>query len=253
MVMKKMGLLTIVWVLSWLVFPPSGQAAGFEAAVGIWMQNPQGKGSYKGDSLDLQSDLKYSSVNQFFGRAKIELPSFLPNLYLMITPMRFEGTGTKNTDFTFGNQTFNANTPFSSNLRLDHYDLGFYYGLPFLKQASRGLFNLDLGLNLRVYDFKAEVSQTGNSDARWFYCPAPMLYLGLQIKPINSLSLEGEFRASSYSSNQFIDLIGRVKYSLFQYAFISAAYRHETIVVDQNDVKVDAKFSGPLLEVGLQF
>jgi outer membrane protein len=253
MLKKTIWFWSLLFCLSWMVFPQPSQATGFEAAFGIAWQNPQGGLGYKGDSLDLNNDLKYSGVSQFFGRAKIELPFILPNLYLLGTPLRFDGTGTKNTAFQFGDQTFNANVPFSSALRLDHYDLGFYYGLPFLKQSTLGMFNIDLGLNLRVFDLKAEVSQAGNLESKSFYLPVPMAYLGVQVKPINSLSLEGEVRAVSYNSNQFYDLIGRVKYSLFQFAFVSAGYRYEKFTVDQNDVKLDVKFNGPLLEVGLQF
>jgi outer membrane protein len=242
----------IMW-FSWILFPQPGRAIGFEAAVGVSIQNPQGGVGYKGDSLDLNNDLKYSSASQFFGRAKIELPLILPNLYLMGTPLRFDGTGTKNAAFNFGNQTFNANIPFSSRLKLDHYDLAFYYGVPFLKQATLGKVNIDLGLNLRVFDLMAEVSQAGNVESKSYYLPIPMVYLGVQVRPIDSLSLEGEIRGVSYNSNRFYDLIGRVKYTLFQFAFISAGYRHETFVIDQNDVKLDSRFSGPLLEVGLQF
>jgi outer membrane protein len=253
MVKKKIWFWTLMLCFLWMVYPQSGRTIGFEAAVGVWMQNPQGGVGYKGDSLDLNNDLKYSSVTRFFGRAKIELPLILPNIYLLGTPLHFDGTGTKNMAFTFGNQTFNPNTPFSSTLKLDHYDLGFYYGIPFLKQATLGKVNIDLGLNLRVIDFKAEVSQTGNVESKSFYLPVPMIYLGVQVKPIDFLSLEGEIRAISYNSNQFYDLIGRVKYTLFQFTFISAGYRHETFVLDQNDIKSDIRFSGPLLEVGLQF
>ncbi len=250
---KKIWFWTLVLGLPWMLFPQSGQAIGFEAAIGISLQNPQGGLGYKGDSLDLNNDLKYSSVTQFFGRAKIELPLIIPNLYLMGTPLRFDGTGTKNTAFKFGDQTFNADTPFSSTLKLDHYDLAFYYGVPFIKQAALGKFNIDLGLNLRVFDLKAEVTQGGNLESKSYYLPIPMVYLGIQVKPIDLLTLEGEIRAISYSSNQFIDLIGRVKYNLFGVAFISAGYRYEKFVVDQNDIKADVTFNGPLLELGLQF
>jgi outer membrane protein len=253
MLKKTVWLWILLLCLPWMVFPQPSQAVGFEAAIGISRQSPQGGMGYKGDSLDLTSDLNYSSVTQFFGRAKIELPLILPNIYLLATPLNFDGTGTKNSAFQFGNQTFNANLPFSSSLKLNQYDLGIYYGLPFLKQATLGMFNLDLGLNLRVFDLKAEVSQTGNIESKSFYLPAPMIYLGVQVKPMNALSLEGEFRAISYNSNQFYDLIGRIKYTLFQFTFVSAGYRYEKYSMDQNDIKLDVQFSGPLLEVGLQF
>lgn len=253
MVTKKIWIGTLLLCLPWMLFPKFSRAVGFEAAIGISMQNPQGGVGYKGDTLDLNNDLKYSSVTQFFGRAKLELPLIIPNLYFLGTPMRFDGTGAKNTTFKFGEQTFNADIPFSSNLKLDHYDLAFYYGVPFLKQATLGKFNIDLGLNMRVIDLKAEVTQEGNFESKSFSLLVPMVYLGIQLKPLDPFSLEGEIRAVSYSSNQYVDLIGRVKYKFLEFAFISAGYRYEKIVLDQKDIKLDVTFNGPLLELGLQF
>ena len=82
-------------------------------------------------------------------RAKVELPLILPNIYLMYTPMSFDGTGSKNVTFTYGNQTFNANAPIQSKLTLDHIDLALFYPVPLLKTATLGKLNAELGLNVR--------------------------------------------------------------------------------------------------------
>lgn len=250
---KRICFWTMIVGLALLVFPQLGLAIGIEAAIGIWNQDPRGKVGYKGDSLDLNNDLKYSSVTQFFGRAKIDMPLLIPNFYLMATPLRFDGTATKNVSFKFGDQTFGADIPFSSSVRLDHYDLALSYGAPFLKQATLGRFNIDAGLNMRVMDLKVEITQDGNLEAKSFYLVLPMVYLGIQVKPVDFLSLEGEVRGVAYNSNHVYDLIGRVKYKVFNFVFLSAGYRHEEIFIDQSDVKLDSKFSGPLFEVGFQF
>ena len=66
------------------------------------------------------------------------MPLLIPNIYLMATPMEFEATGSKSVNFTFGDRTFTGNTNFTSSLQLDHYDIAFYYGLPFVKTATLG-------------------------------------------------------------------------------------------------------------------
>jgi hypothetical protein len=98
-------------------------AVGLEAAIGISYQDFQGGLGYKGNSLDLNNDLRFDRAAQFFGRVKIEMPLIIPNLYLLSTPLRFDGTATQNVSFRFGDQTFSAGIPFSSMLKLDHYDL----------------------------------------------------------------------------------------------------------------------------------
>jgi len=236
-----------------LSIPHYSEAIGLEAAVGLSYLNVQGESGYKGDPLDLNNVLKYNSAAQFFGRVKIDMPLVIPNLYLLVTPMRFDGTATNNVSFKFGDQTFSTGTPFSSALKLDHYDLGLYYGLPFVKQATRGLMNIDAGLDIRVYDLKTELSQGANVESKSFYLLMPMAYLAFQVKPMSFLSLEGEFRGFLFDSNHYYDLIGRVKYNFIEWAFVSAGYRYEEISMDQSDIKLKVRFSGPLLEVGLKF
>jgi outer membrane protein len=241
--------------ISIFLMPGAASAIGVEAALGGWSQDPGGDIAYKGENLGLGSDLMYGSKTRFFGRAKIDMPLFIPNIYLMATPMSFEGTGSKNVPFVFGNRTFNATIPFSSDLRLDHYDIALYYGLPFVKTATTGKLNVDAGLDLRIVDFNASVKQSALnfSEAKSFTLPVPMVYIGAQVKPVDKLSLEAEIRAIAYNSSHFYDLIGRVKYKVFGPAFLSAGYRHESIRIDTKDVKADVRFSGPFAEVGVEF
>ncbi|RME63712.1 MAG: hypothetical protein D6778_09130, partial [Nitrospirae bacterium] len=87
----------------------TSMAIGLEAAVGYFHQSPSGTVAYKPvsgvDNLDLESDLGYDSEWQATGRLKIDVP-ILPNIYLMATPMKFDGQGQKNVSFKFGDQTF---------------------------------------------------------------------------------------------------------------------------------------------------
>jgi hypothetical protein len=48
-------------------------------------------------------------------------------------------------------------------------------------------------------------------------------------------------------------MIGRVKYYFIEWAFVSVGYRYEDISMEQSDIKLKVRFSGPLLEVGVQF
>jgi hypothetical protein len=35
---------------------------------------------------------------------------------------------------------------------MDHYDVALYYSIPFLKTATLGIFNIEAGLNARIFD-----------------------------------------------------------------------------------------------------
>ena len=154
---------------------------------------------------------------------------------------------------------FAANAPFASELKLDHYDVGFYYGIPGLKIATAGILNVDLGLDLRIIDFKERITgQDATSgqtvtQSESFIFPAPMLYLGLQVKPVNWLAVEAEGLGLAYGGNYYYDLIGRGKLKLFGPIFVAGGYRYEKIHMDTNDAKADARFSGPFGEGGIEF
>jgi outer membrane protein len=251
---KKIHLyLACVFVFSMLIVPYHAFALGLEAGIGYWKQDPSGTLAYQGTDLDLANDLNYDSTNRAMVRIKAELPLILPNLYFMATPMSFDGTGSKDVNFNYGGQTFQANVPIQSSVKLDHYDLAFYY--TFLNTISLGKLNLDLGLDGRKIDFEGTINQDtlGLTKSKSLTLYVPMIYAGLQVKPISAFSIEVEGRGIKLGDNSYYDWIGRVKIKPVGPLFISGGYRSETIKIDQSDVKADVKFTGPFVEVGLTF
>jgi len=261
--MKRVTVWLAGGLLALSLAPGAASAAGIELSVGGWIPNPNGNISYKPltgvDNLSIKDDLKYGDETRVFGRVKITTPLLFPNIYLMATPMEFSETGSKNTTFQFGNNTFAANVPFTSELKLDHYDLGLYYGIPALKTVTAGMLNVDLGLDARVVDFKARITGLDTvsgltvSESKSVIIPLPMLYLGFQVKPVKWLAAEGEARGVTYGGNHYYDLIGRVKIKPFGPVFAAGGYRYEKVKIDRDDVKADARFGGPFAEVGVDF
>lgn len=255
-------LFAIFLFVTWVCSPAFG--AGVEVAVGGWQQSPAGDLSYKAESrfdkLDLKDDLGYESENRFMGRLKLELPLFFPNIYFVAAPMDFEGTGSKPMDFTFGDQTFSANRDIDSKVTLNQYDLALYWGVPFLRTASAGMFNIDLGINARMVDFSAEV--TGEStlvpgelvhEEESLSLVIPMVYAAFQIMPMDRLTIEGEVRGIAIGGNSLYSFIGRLRVHPYGPMFVAGGYRFDSLDVDDDDVDVDMDFSGPFIEVGLQF
>lgn len=250
--MKKSTIATLAALFfSLFVIPCNAAAWGLEAGVGYWMQTPSGTLGYKGESLSIKNEFNYDTEYQPYARAKVELPLFLPNLYLMATPMEFKGDGNKN--FTFGDITING--AFESKLTMHHYDLAFYYSLPFVKTATLDMLNVELGINARVIDFETKVTETltGITSSKSLTIPVPMVYVGFQVKPIKALSIEAEARGIAYGSNNYYDIIGRVKVKPYGPLFIAAGYRHETINISQSDVEARINFGGPFAEIGVTF
>ncbi len=210
-------LLLVLTVGFWGMLTPSSWAMGLEIAGGGWLQDPSGTFGYKiqgpADYLDVGNNLGYDHETRIFGRAKIDMPLFLPNIYLMASPSKFEGTGSKSTGFHYDNENFVGNVDFYSKLIMNQYDIGLYYGLPFLNTLSVGMLNVELGFNVRVLDVQAEVSQASSGAYEKFdgTLPVPQLYAGVQFQPLDWLALEAEGRGITISDDQVYSVLGRLR------------------------------------------
>ncbi len=258
--MRKLKVL--FWVMVWLiVFSVQGWALGLEVSGGVWQANPSGNIAYKGDTLstdDLGLDKKITG----YGRIKIDLP--LINFYIMATPIRFEGNGQKLVNFNFGGISFSANATFESELTINQYDLGVYWGIPFLKSAtalaSLGnlVFNVDFGLNVKVIDLYAKISQGTISKDKSLTIPVPMLYLGVGAK-LWKFAVEAEGRGIAYSGYSFYDVIVRgkvmpISIPLVAQFFVEGGYRYQKVKLDDyKDINADFEFSGPFVGIGGAF
>lgn len=255
---QKLGYAILI-VVCIAVSEPS--AAGLEVAVGGWRQSLSGTMGYEAlsatDILDLENDLGFDDENRVMGRIKIDTPAFLPNIYLTGTPAEFEGTGSKSITFKFGNTTYNADAVLTSKVTLNQYDVGLYYGLPFIKTASAGKLNIDVGLNVRIIDLEASLSGLSGAvtlqERESITLPVTMLYLAFQINPTDSFSIEAEGRGIAIGVDKLYSLIGRLRYQFAGPVFIAGGYRFDQLDIDEDDVQADVDFGGPFVELGLKF
>lgn len=248
--------LVSLFVLSLLALPCGAYALGVEAGVGYWQQTPTGTVSYQPltgtDNLDLKDDLLYGSTGKPMVRVKVDTPLFLPNVYFMATPMSYSGEGKKSVSFDFGGKTYTSTQPFQSKVKMDHYDLALYY--TFFDKLSLGKIAVDLGLNARMMNFEASISNSLVGEAsKTLSLLVPMAYGAVIVSPIKAFSIEAEARGVAYGENHYFDFIGRVKVKPIGPLFIAGGYRTEQIKIETENVKTDVKFSGPFAEAGISF
>jgi outer membrane protein len=170
----------------------------------------------------------------------------------MATPMEFDGNGSKT--FKFGDASITGD--FYSKLTLDHLDVALYYGIPLLETATFDTLNIDIGLNVRIFDLEAtvtETSGTGQTDTESATVPIPMVFVALQFRPIEAIAVEAEGRGISISGNKAYSLIGRLRWNALGPFFLAGGYRYDKYDIDEEGVIVDADFSGPFGEVGFEF
>ena len=252
---KSLMLISLVFLFA-TVMPSQSFTAGVEFAVGVWEQSPQGQLSFENDfdNLDLEDDLSYDDETRLFARLKIDMPAVIPNIYLMATPMEFEADGQLNRNVDFGGIVIPVSEDFSSELTLDHFDLALYYGIPGLETATADLLNVEIGINIRVYDFEGKVElASGLTESEDFTAPVPMLYLAAQLRPLKKLAIEAEARGIVFGDDKGYSLIGRLKWKFLKPFFIAGGYRVDKIDVEEDDFTLDIDFSGLFAEAGVIF
>ncbi len=226
-----------------------------EISVGVMNQEPSGYIQYQGDKIDIEEDFGIGKKSRYFVRAKLEVP-VLPNLYLQAIPMEFSGTS--NRTVTYGNRTFTGTV--ESYIRMNHYDVGLYYNLPFLSMG--GIIDPEIGLNVRVIDFEGTVTGTvGNQterESKAITIPVPMVYAGLGIN-LPYITLIGEVRGVTYSGHRYYDLTGEIRLKPLSLPvvgsfFIGVGYRYEELRLENlDDVSSGIKIKGLFANMGLSF
>jgi hypothetical protein len=206
------------------------------------------------DTLDFQDDCNFGTKVQPMGRMKINVSPFV-NFSFMATPLEFDGEGMKNLSFVFMDVTFAADHPFSSKIRLTHYDMAYFIDFPEASITTNWKLHADLGLNVRVVDFYAEVSQpysglTAHTD---YLVPLPMFYFAAQVRDKKSLCFETEARFTFYRHNYTYSVLGRMRAHIKGPLYLAAGFRQDYITFDIKDIKTDTTISGPFIETVLVF
>jgi outer membrane protein len=233
------------------------EAIGIEAAIGGWNQTPSGflaydAGGVAGGEFDMDQQFGFEDEMRLMGRLKVDMPLMIPNLYVMATPMSFEGSKDLGVGgINFGGTSFTGVV--DSKLVLDHYDIALYYGIPLLEGVTLDTLNIEFGLNAKIIDLQAEIESASLAakESKSVTIPLPMLYVGVQVRPTDSISFEAEGRAISMSGNHFYDVLGRFKYSMGP-AFLGLGYRYEDILIDEEGIKAEITFGGPFVEAGIE-
>lgn len=253
--MKRFLACAALGIIVALTMPATASAVGLEVALGGWHQSPSGTLGLENDfgiidPVDLENTLNFDEETRFIGRAKLDLP-FVPNVYVMATPMEFEGEG--NETFEFGDLSVTGE--FASELTLDHYDVALYYGIPLLETATLNTLNIELGINVRIFDFEARVEEklSGLQESESFTVPIPMVYAAVMFRPLEALNFEVEGRGISFGGDKSFSLIGRVRWNTFGPLFVTGGYRYDDYDIEEEGLDIDADFSGPFAEAGFAF
>jgi outer membrane protein len=268
--MKKLTLLGLGSIFVLAGSSKAGPLIDFEASIGLIQQKPRGYVSYEAESdadkIDVKNDAHLGDKTKPWVKLKLEhsIP-VIPNIKLAYMPMKFDGSGVLTKDINWGGRTYKANADFNLSVKLDRVDTTLYYNLPFVKTATAGKLDVELGLNIRTVMFDGKLSGTEKntnqsiSESKSITLPIPMGHLAAEIRPISQVSFVGELNYIGYSKNTYYDYAVGLRLNSHGFVqttlkpFVEVGYRYEKLKIDEQDVKTDLKIKGLYGLVGVRF
>lgn len=238
------------WALMVMACAANADTLGLRMSGGIFSYAPSG--TIRDDTsplqtLDVKSEMGLKDDKAFSGFIYIEHPlPVIPNIRLGTTSLKLEGSGSFSK--TFNNKPLSGTV--TSNIDLSHTDIGLYYQL-----IDTG-FDLDLGLNFKVFSGKAYLSDGTNSATQDLKVTVPMLYGSVNFPLFGTgLSLGADVSTISYKNNQLSDLLLRLRYESAFRVGVEGGYRSMKLHVekDSDNLYVDLNVKGPYLNLYLHF
>lgn len=251
--MKKVNLSIAVVLLLCTALPPKGNA--FDVQDALWTRrqpltaelafDPPSPANVRAiaDNRDFDED------TQFFGRSIVDMSQYLPNICIMATPIKYEGTNINSMRLEFGDESVKNDV-----VDLNALDIDLYYGIPFVKTASHDRLNVDLGINLRSIDFEDPIEKDPiRRAAESFMLPIPMVFAAVHFHPLDVLALEAEGRGISIGGKKSYGLTGRFRWKTYGPIYAAGGYRFSRYEIDTDGTVVNTEISGPFVEAGLSF
>lgn len=236
----------------------SADAFRIEAGGGVWTQTPSGSVSYT-TSTEAGSDTsteKEKSVGYAWIYLKHPVP-VLPNLRLEYCAQEYKG----DVDVTVGSGGFSENTTSTSKLSAKNYDAILYYNL----LDNLAWTTLDLGLDVKMIDYKYDVAATTTPLAYEGYSKSgtlvvPLAYLRARVQiPATGLGIEGIGSYITYSDVTVYDARIKADWTMefvpVVQPGIEVGYRIQKVKYDKSgeEINADVDFSGMYAGLMLRF
>jgi outer membrane protein len=254
--MHTVSRFTMLFLLFCLVALPVRADELLSLKVGYLLLEPQGDFAAEVDGvgtlIDVEDDLNFDDSKGVTAEVGLQLGSF--RLSAGYLPLSFSGDASLNRDVVFDGQTFTANTQVSSDIDVDLYDIGLTW---YLLNTDEMPVRVQLGPELAVKVADAEVSMTdrtiGITEEASGVAPIPTVGLRGRVAFGDMFGIVGRVGYISYSDNSFLDAEVQVEFSPVPMVGIYAGYRLFDIDIDENDVLLDLRFSGPFAGVMVRF
>lgn len=223
----------------------------FSVGAGSWMTEYSGQIGDENNRADVDAlDVDDTNNNFFYARFEHPVP-FVPNIRLDHVSISTSGTGTLESSYTLGDETFTAGTEVASDWDLSMTDVALYYELAIL----------DFGLNFRQFDVEimAEEGSSGRSAKESADLLLPMVFLQADVAlPLTGLYVMGNVNAIAVDDKSITDYRAAVGYtidlSVLSEVGLEIGYRgFEIDLGEDEDIAGEVEMSGVYFGANITF
>lgn len=246
----------VVALLGLFVMPVSADEL-MAVKAGYYSLNPEGNvsvsgGGVSGDAADFDGDLAIDESDGFFAEAALQLGSF--RLFAAYLPISFSGDSVLSGDIKFKGVTFVEGHRIQSDVDIDIYEAGLTWylvnldDLPLRIQIGPEVAIKYVDTRIELQDRTADFRESDSIGA-----PIPSMGARVRVGFADYLGVTGRVGTLKYNGNSFLDVDAQVELSPLPLVGIFAGYRYLDLDVNEGDVIVDARFSGPYAGAMVRF
>jgi outer membrane protein len=240
--MKKHFLLFLAFALSVPSVSHALPGADIDISVGISKPTASGSITLDGTSYNVANDFNLGAGSDVMARVDIShsIP-VIPNIYIHHLPVEVKG----------------SKGGLNSELKILQDDIGLYYHLPFIATVTDDMLDVKLGLNARFISFTAATEVSSVAAEAKFSAPVPMIFLGLDFKPIHLISLVGEVKMLPLGSSNLTEYSAEIRIKPIHLFYIGAGYANYAIKIDPSLASgapaTNITFTEPYAVLGVEF
>jgi len=228
--------------------------AGFE--VGAYQWTPDYSGTLASDSagptgtsIDIENDLGFSDESHSVIYASLEHPvPFLPNVKIVSSDLSASAASTLTRELVFGGETYNFNAAVATTVDMSNIEYTFYY------EILDNWLNLDLGLTLRQYDGKVQLTTTDTTSVEDLDFTIPLFYASARADlPFTGFFVDAQINIISYDDDSISDTSFALGYESEIGFGARAGYRTFSLEVEEDTFSSDLEFDGAYISVFYHF
>ena len=197
-----------------------------------------------GQKVDLERDLDLDDSENVTAEVALQWGS--SHFSFNYLPIGFSGTGTLTVTGEFNGETFSVDDTVKTDLDIDLYDIGYtYYLLNFDDLPTRFQLGFEVAVKIADVDLTFNDVTQNFVESESATVPIPTIGVRSRIALADFLGVTGRIGYMEYDGNHFLDAEAQLEFSPFPMVGFYAGVRYFDLKIDEDDVFVETKFSGP--------